>query len=200
MRDSHSFALTLNSDRAMTTIKSSMSDAEVEVLRGNPTRVTNLMEELELGVITAIAASAGCNIGGFLFDDGIDVDLRHSLPGKEQVSLRLQLKAVTGGWNTSRTRISAKVALARFDLYRLPNVSVHTIVVIMDVPPNMDDWVDFSGENSEIRHKCYWVSLLGNDQFKGEGDKVTVSAESASLFDDQTLCEIVARIRAGRTP
>ena len=159
------------------------------------------MEELEVGVITAIAASAGCNVvGRSVFDDGIDLDLRHSLPNQELLSLRLQLKAVTGGWNAEKTQISAKVPVSRYDEYRLTNVSVHSIVVIMDVPSNMDDWLDCSGLNSEIRHKCYWVSLQGRGAFTGSGAIVTVNASSSSLFDDQALCEIMARIRAGGKP
>lgn len=168
------------------------------VLRGMPTRKTNLMELFQCSLVQAIAAAAGCNVSSPMIDNGIDLDLTHELPDEEDVMLRVQLKAVTGGWNADRTRISTTMTKQRYDRMRRSNPSLHSVVIIMDLPGDQAEWLWSKHPFTVAKHCCYWVSLEGAPQ--RPGDSVTVSAPAANIFDDAVLCQIMARLRAGGAP
>ncbi len=158
------------------------------------------MEMFQSSIVDAIAAAAGCNVGVPRIDNGIDVDITHELPHEEDATLRVQLKAVTSGWNTHRTAISAKLSRARYDRLRRSNPSRHSIVVIMDLPQNQADWIRTSAPYTLAKHGCYWVNLAGASAFTGAGDIVSVSAPATNVFDDLALCQIMAKIRNGGAP
>jgi hypothetical protein len=168
------------------------------VVRGMPTRGNDLKEFFQSSVILAIAAAAGCNASSTVIDNGVDYDLWHEIPGEEEVLLRVQLKAVTNGWNASRTAISAKLRDTRYERMRRSGASIPHLLVIMDLPTDPASWVWSKHPYTAIRHCSYWVSLEGEPA--RSGDKVTVSAPAANVFDDTALCEIMARIRAGGRP
>ncbi len=170
-----------------------------QLVRGLPTRGTALMESFQLGVIQAIAASAGCNVSTPIIDNGIDVDIWHEMPDDEDVLLRVQLKAVSHGWNAARDTVSAQMSRKRFNQMRRAG-SYSSIVVIMDLPANNEDWAWSHGSHTELRHDSYWLSLRGDSARPGDSDKVSVSAPAANVFDDVALCQIMARIRAGGHP
>lgn len=170
------------------------------LVRGMPTRQTNLMEMFQLSIVEATAAAAGCNVSTTKIDNGIDVDIWHELPNEEEVPLRVQLKAVTAGWNKDRTQISAKLSRKRYDSLRLVNPSKKRILVIMDLPSSQADWIKHRSPYTIAKHGCYWINLDGAQEFQGKGDVVTMSAPATNIFDDVALCHMMARIRAGGAP
>lgn len=173
------------------------------LLRGMPTRITDLMEQFQTSIIRAIAATAGCNVSVPEIDNGIDMQLTHSLQDEEDATLNLQLKAVSNGWNTSHTAITAKMTRKRFERMSRPNPSLNSIVVIMDLPANQEDWLEINQSSSPFthaRHCCYWVNLAGAAAPSGTGDIVTVTAPVTNIFDDQSLCVMMDKIRAGGAP
>lgn len=176
-----------------------LAAAAGSLVRGMPTRGTALMESFQVGVVQAIAAAAGCNVSAPIIDNGIDVDIWHELPGDDDALLRVQLKAVTGGWNAARDLVSAQMSRKRFDQMRRAG-SYSSIVVVMDLPADPADWAWSHGSHTELRHDSYWVSLRGEAARPGESAKVSVSAPATNVFDDVALCQIMARIRAGGHP
>ncbi len=170
------------------------------LVRGMPTRHTNLMEMFQLSIVGATAAAAGCNISEPMIDNGIDVDIWHEVPNEEEAVIRAQLKAVSAGWDAGRTQISARLSRKRYDYLRLDSPSKSRLLLIMDMPPNQIDWIRHRAPYTLAKHGCYWVNLAGEPEFRGHGDVVTVSAPAANVFDDVALCQMMARIRAGGAP
>ncbi len=170
------------------------------LLRGMPTRKTDLMEQFQESIVRAIAATAGCNVSSTSIDNGTDLQLEHELQGEEDAMLKLQLKAVTSGWNMGRTRISAKMPRERFERMSRPSPLFNSIVVIMDLPSNPEEWLEVSHPYTYAKHCCYWVNLAGAPTPQGVGNKVTVSAPASNVFDDQSLCVMMDKIRAGGAP
>lgn len=171
------------------------------VVRGMPTRGTDLMELFQASIVQAIAAAAGCNVLESKIDDGIDLWITQQVDDDEEPTpLRLQLKAVTDGWNVSRDSIRAKMSRKRFNQMRQPGTYLPQILVIMDLPKDQDDWIRMEEPHTITQHLCYWNSLVGEPERPGTGDKVTVSAPVTNVFDDFALCEIMSRIRAEGTP
>ena len=165
-----------------------------------PTRKTDLMERFQESIVRAIAATAGCNVLQASIDNGIDLHLEHELQGEEEATLKLQLKAVTNGWNAARTHISARMTRKRFERLSRPNPALKSIVVIMDLPSAQEEWLEVDGSFTYARHCCYWVNLAGTPAPGGTGSEVTVSAQASNVFDDQSLCVMMDKIRAGGEP
>lgn len=167
------------------------------VVRGMRSRESDLKELFQTSLIGAIAAAAGCNISEPKIDNGIDVDIWHEISGAEEVPLRVQLKAVTNGWNAARTEISAKLRDIRYE--RMRNAwSMPHILVVMDLPTDPAQWIWSRHPYTALRHCAYWVSLEGEPARTGK--KITVSAPATNVFDDVALCEIMARLRVGGRP
>lgn len=176
------------------------SHADLDIHRGMPTRVSNLKEQLQVGLVEAIAAAAGCNVAKYNIDDGIDMSLTHACLEKQEICgpLHIQLKATSrkDRWDSERTRISVKLSHNRYDQLRIVNSSYPQIIVIMDVDPDIDNWYQVDNDLSVIRYRCYWVSIQGQGDVPG-GNDVTVSAPRSQVFDDAALCTIFGKIRAG---
>lgn len=179
---------------------SALSVSALPVIRGLPTRPTNLMELFQLSIVEATAAAAGCNVSSPKIDNGIDVDLTHEFPNQEDAMVRVQLKAVTSGWNTDRTSISAKLSRKRYDQMRRPAPRLRRILVVMDLPASQADWIKQRSPYTIAKHGCYWINLDGAAPFQGNGDVVTVSVPATNVFDDVALCQMMARIRADGAP
>lgn len=179
---------------------STLSAHAPPVVRGLPTRKTNLMELFQLSIVEATAAAAGCNVSTPKIDNGIDIDLTHELPGEEDTTIRVQLKAVTSGWNSGRTAISAKLSRKRYDQLRPAAPTLRRILVVMDLPSSQADWIKQRSPYTIAKHGCYWINLDGAAPFRGVGDQVTVSAPATNIFDDVALCQMMARVRAGGSP
>lgn len=179
---------------------STLSANAPPIVRGMPTRKTNLMEMFQLSIVEATAAAAGCNVSTPKVDNGIDVDLTHELPNQEDTMIRVQLKAVTLGWNSGRTAISAKLSRKRYDQMRRSAPTLRRILVVMDLPESQADWIKQRSPYTIAKHGCYWINLDSAAPFQGHGDYVTVSAPAANVFDDVALCQMMARVRAGGSP
>jgi len=184
----------------MIRVMSLTASTATALVRGMPTRHTNLMELFQLSIVEATAAAAGCNVSAPKIDNGIDIDIWHELPNEEEVPLRVQLKAVTAGWNKGRTQIAAKLTRKRYESLRIASPSKKRILVIMDLPSSQADWIKHRSPYTIAKHGCYWINLAGAPEFQGKGDVVTVSAPATNVFDDVALCQMMARIRAGGTP
>jgi hypothetical protein len=170
------------------------------VVRGLPTRTTNLMELFQRSIVEATAAAAGCNVSSPAIDNGVDVDITHELPGEDDVMVRVQLKAVTAGWNAGRTAISAKLGRKRYEQMRRVAPRLRRILVAMDLPSSQADWIKQRSPYLIAKHGCYWINLDGAPAFTGNGDDITVPIPASNVFDDVALCHMMARIRAGGAP
>lgn len=170
------------------------------VLRGLPTRRTNLMEAFQTGVVSALAAAAGCkSVADWSVDDGVDMTLTHSLAG-ERVSVDLQLKATSSGWNAANDSITVSMSRTRFDELRSTTNSAPTILVVMDLPKDQADWASVIPPETKLQHAIYWRSLRGEPPRPGQSKDVSVSVAAGSVFDDHVICQIMARLRAGGVP
>lgn len=163
------------------------------IQRGMATRLSNLKEEIQRGAINAIAAAAGCNTMVPAVDEGDDVILSYQAAGSEEMKmLGLQLKATSARdrWNAEHTEITALLSRQRYDKYRSTAVTFPKIIVIMDLPESIDDWVDISTDRMGLG-KNYWVSIAGFPERNNAG-RIAVRASVDNVFDDAALCGIMS--------
>lgn len=120
------------------------------------------MEAFQTGLVGALAAAAGCkSTADWSIDDGVDMTLTHTLSGS-RVSIDLQLKATSSGWNAARDSLTVAMGRKRFDELRATGNSVATILVVMDLPADQAAWAEVVPPVTTLKHGIYWRSLRGD--------------------------------------
>lgn len=186
--------------RSVTVFASTMeATTGTPLVRGSSTRTTALMEAFQESVMGAIIASAGCISARYSIDDGVDLHVTHKVDGVK-VPLDVQLKSTTDGWNVARTAISVPLSRLRYDEMRSTAPGMESILVVMDLPKDMAHWARIHPPYSLMRHSLYWRPLRGMPAHPGHTKTVSVSVPRTSVFDDQVLCQIMARLRVGGMP
>ena len=171
----------------------------VVLRRGAPQRLTDFMEQFQVGIVRSIASAAGCEFLSSSIDDGIDCSIKRRFQGKLDSEIEVQLKAVSnaGRWDSNGTKISAKLSKSRYDTARITpsdDLIMRRIIVIMDMPPVVDDWLTCEHNSFQISHACYWLSLEGYPAVRSTQQNVAVSAPVEQVFDDAALCAIMEKI------
>jgi len=169
-------------------------------LRGYPNRYTDMMEQLQLSYVRAIAASAGCIVSKPEIDDGIDLTLTHKVDihqGDKVARLEVQLKA-TSDYDEESKYVTATMRRDRWDYYRTPDCTINKIVVIMSMPKSQDEWTLAEHAGLSVRYCAYWVNLYRVEDSTAE--RPTVKAFKSNIFDDLALCEMMERIGQGGRP
>ncbi|WP_249645125.1 DUF4365 domain-containing protein [Nocardia sputi] len=171
------------------------------ILRGSPSRRTDLMEAFQEAYVRAVAAAAGCVVVGRPeIDEGVDIVLSHTSNRHRagRARLEIQMKATATALAADGASINARITRNRYDYFRTDDPAVAKIVVIMHVPKLQDDWVYLSDDALVVRHRAYWVSLCGFPATSSAD--ITVSAPCSNTFDDITLCKIMERVGKGDRP
>ncbi|MEU7601939.1 DUF4365 domain-containing protein [Streptomyces sp. NPDC041003] len=160
------------------------------------------MEMLQDSYLRAVAAAAGCTMAKPEPDDGIDWVLSHASNAHTadcQIDLKIQLKSTwTSGPNPKNGFVSVNLSNNRLKLLAQSPVIVHRILVAMIVPEDVAEWVEASHDIFSLRHCAYWSSVTGLQPSGIENTAVRVP--TSQIFDDKTLCDIMARVGVGGTP
>lgn len=175
------------------------------VVRGSPTRATELMEAFQEAYVRSVGAAAGCIVYGRPeIDEGIDITFTHTadvhLKDDHKAYLEIQMKSSADGPVEKGSVVTATMRRSRYDLFRAQDVTIHKIVVIHHLPKNMEDWVSLGDEALLLRHRAYWVSLRGHPPIPQGTNSAQVKAPIEQPFDDMALCQIMARIGQGGVP
>lgn len=161
--------------------------------------ITQSMETLQDGYLYAVAAAARCSLAPPNRDRGIDWIVSHQSTEHShdfEAELRVQLKST---YQTSPTTMGEELSISieNEQLKRLVKspVIVSTILVVMMVPRNIENWIAVEREHLTVRHSAYWANLAGL-AITGQ-NKTVVKIPTTQVFDDVALCEMMKRIGAG---
>ena len=180
-------------------------DASIEVattpLRGDIAvrQRTNLMEQIHNAQFTASAAAAGCSVAKPCPDDGLDWVVMHRTanhPKRRQAQIEVQLRSTSQITPPDGDNFPFPVDNATFD--RLTEDAYYQrLLIVCLLPANIEEWIyaDRLGSVFQLRHLSYWRSLR-NEPRTGN-TQTTVRIDTANVFDDLALCEIMKRIHAG---
>jgi hypothetical protein len=175
------------------------------VVRGSPTRATELMEAFQEAYVRSVAAAAGCVVYGRPeIDEGIDITFTHTsdihLKDDHKAYLEIQMKSSADGPVEQGSVVTATMRRSRYDLFRAVDVTVNKIVVILHMPADMKDWISLDDESLLLRHRAYWVSVRGSPPITDGVNSAPVKAPVTQPFDDIALCRIMERIGQGGVP
>lgn len=176
---------------------------EANVLRGSPERLTNHMEQFQIGYIRSIAAAAGCVVVGTPeVDEGVDIVLSHKsskhLSGDKMAYLAIQMKATAQYVGSGLDYVGSNMRNDRYNEFRSLNPTMHRIAVVMSLPANQADWMTASHDFLSVRHCSYWVNLAGAPASNAE--RPVFRAPISNIFDDIALCRIMERLGQSGKP
>lgn len=149
-------------------------------------------EMFSLAYVGAVIAAARCASGKPEPDVvGIDLNVHQGLDGDPPgfSTLDLQLKCTYQQGAVTETHIKYKLKKAHYDALRTPRVTVPRILVVVVVPPNIEEWLHQSEEEMRILRCGYWISL--RDEPATDTASKTVSIPRTNLFTVEALCNLL---------
>jgi hypothetical protein len=154
--------------------------------------ITSRQEQFSRSVVYAIASKAGCAVSlRNVDDDSIDLTLCSKMLSRRP-SVDVQLKC-TGQNIFEEDVLKFFLDKGNYDDLRLEDVLVPRIMIVVAVPPDIEDWLEQSEERLLIRKCGYWVSLLGLPPTSNSSG-VTISLPRTNMFTPETLTTIMQKI------
>jgi hypothetical protein len=185
------------------TPKSNSGGTSSKVIAVDERTFTAMMEQLQEGYVTSVAATAGCAVEP-IPKDVYGCDLRLVRPGRvpteEEVSLLVQLKNTTTAKPDPTKEFFSYQLRKREYLERLAirRTLVKAILVVMATSHVQTEWTTVSHHSMELKHCCYWQS------FEGYPVNPTVVSPSvriptANIFDSMALTQIMDKLSRGES-
>ena len=152
-------------------------------------------ELLSIAYAHAVAAKAGYVTAAYERDrDGID--MRIQAGGDMRPALELQLKATINLHDSGGEWISFPLRRRNYDLLRIATQTPR-LLVVLDLPKDPDEWMTVSADELTIRHRAYWLNLLGQNETTNK-TSVTVQIPKENRFDVDSLRALMEQSRSGR--
>lgn len=187
-------------ERRLVTAEDALEVAATGIVPVVPRTFTAMMEQLQEGYISCVAATAGCSVE-FIRRDLYLLDaliIRSTDEDRQEVSVVAQLK------NT--TTISPDPSKPYFTYQfrnrdHLRRLTMHrkdpkAILLVMTSPRAQADWTQCDHESLTVRNCCYWVSL--EDQTVRPDVKYpSIQVPTSNIFNDQALTMIMDKLDRG---
>ena len=142
----------------------------------------------------AVASRAGYVTAVYEHDrDGID--LRIQAGGNMRPALELQLKATVNLHDVDEDYISYPLPRRNYDLLRI-ETQTPRLLVVLDLPDDPELWMTVTADELVIRHRAYWLNLLGYDETTNS-TSVTVQIPRRNVFDVAGLQALMEQSRTG---
>ncbi|MFF2352455.1 DUF4365 domain-containing protein [Kitasatospora sp. NPDC058115] len=167
----------------------------------DPKTVTDMMELLQLGYVTSVAATAGCTVERVSADLwGMDLAFVRppATPLEEEVMLLAALKCTTQVTpNPARDTFSYQFTKRQyFDHLAKNRRNFKSILIVMTTPVVQADWTEASHDGLLTRRACYWKHLQGMEVDAGV-QRPSVKISTSDIFDAQTLIKLMDRVDRG---
>jgi len=167
----------------------------------NPDTFTSLMEQLQEGYVTSVAATAGCAVVPIRRDIfGFDSMLVRpaGTPGKQEVSVFAQLKCTTTVRpDPKHPSFSFQLKKRQyFDALAMKRRDPKAILIVMATSHRQADWTAATHDQLSVAHCCYWVCLEGQEANPGV-QRPTVHVPTENIFDANALSAILDKLDRG---
>lgn len=160
------------------------------------------MEQFGRSYVEAVAAVAACSVSRpSVDDDSVDLTFarRTTLGHIRSPKLDAQLKT-TGSEEAMRVDdLVFPLSIKNYDDLRPVNLAVPRILIVVLVPPDIDEWI-LQDESQLLLRKCgYWFSLRGAPSVMNQSSK-TVHIPKTQVFGPTSLSDIFERLSGGMFP
>ena len=140
---------------------------------------------------------AGLKLDRYSVDDD-SVDVLFSRAGQRSPHLSVQLKC-SSDIDLRPDDFSFRIKLKNYDDLRRKTL-VPRILVVLHVPEILDTWLVEGPDHVLLRHRAYWVSLLGDVEIKAtrhedwQKKRITVRFPRANLLSPVSLALMMDNI------
>lgn len=163
----------------------------------------NQKENFSYAYAHAIAATARVSTSEpKVDDDSIDLTFMSRATGTVVRSPRLDAQLKCADQNSltiTATHIHYPLKLKNYDELRPTNNAVPIILLVVLVPHELHQWLEWTTDELRLRKAGYWMSLRGEAATTNTSN-VTVQVPLANQFSVQQLTDIMARIGRGGFP
>jgi hypothetical protein len=157
-------------------------------------------EEISKAYLAAIAASLGYKIGTWSQDDScLDVTIAaaSNIGGKlKGPKLDIQLKCTSDPSHNKNDEISWQLSCTRYDSLRA-STATPILLVVLVLPENEKEWVEYSTEQLILRKCAYWISLRGLPSMATGKDSTIIKIPKSNVFSPDKLKEMMTKISDG---
>lgn len=167
-------------------------------LNGTMLADSDVKEQLSLAYVHAVAAHAGFSFTPSTVDrDSIDATIRargrlaaDSLLTSPALDLQLKASSVIE-WDGNKFQF--ELSMKNYDDLRQMERALPTLLVVMVLPKDYNDWLVHDEGGLVARNCAYWVSLKGLEAGRGRRTK-TITVPKKNVFSPQTLKQIMYKI------
>ena len=162
--------------------------------RDNLLTIHDQEEQLSIAYAYAVATRAGYATAFYNLDrDGID--LRIQAGGEERPALELQLKATINLRQADSETFHFRLPVRNYNFLRI-RAQTPRLLVVLDLPPDAQEWLTITDEALIMRRNAYWLNLCDWDETDNQ-DNITVAIPRANRFDVSSLQALVEQSRRG---
>lgn len=154
------------------------------------TAETDVKERLSLGLVTLVAARAGCEVCEIKVDR-TSRDVRISPIDGEIVQIDAQLKATVNLIDAGDV-MKYDLPVGNYNRLRATKVGNAQILIVLDLPRTPAAWLSVSADELIAKNCAYWTTLYGAPE---RFSKTTVRVElpKAQVFSPDALEKIMDR-------
>ncbi|MEV6838595.1 DUF4365 domain-containing protein [Streptomyces sp. NPDC051133] len=160
-----------------------------------------MMEQLQEGYVSSVAASAGCSVE-VVGKDTFGVDVQFIRPPathlQQEAILFAQLKCTTQVTPDRDTK-SFQYRFSKreyFEGLAAPRTHIKKILIVMTVPLEQLAWTEVVTGGLLVKRECYWTHLEGKTS---ELVKPVIDVPTDNTFDANALIKIMERQDRGES-
>ena len=159
------------------------------------------MEQFSEAFVCAIVAQAGCNHSKPVVDDhSIDLNLSKNMPEQPDFLLFdpmicIQLKSTAVSEITGDT-LKFRLKMKNYNDLRKCHLQKPRILVVVCIPDNSEDWIDYHKDSLILYRNSFWISLDGRPEISNT-TSVTLDIPVAQRFDAKILSEMMEKVAKG---
>jgi Domain of unknown function (DUF4365) len=147
--------------------------------------------------LLAVAGVAGCATSlRRPDDDSIDWTLSCRLPRRPKLDIQMKTTTTTDGDGDT---IQYPLKVKNYNDLIITDILAPRILILVLLPPHIDEWLAVSPTELILRRCSYWTSLRGRPTSDNEYT-VTVPIPRANIFTVDALCRMMAQINEGGAP
>jgi hypothetical protein len=152
------------------------------------TNTDDLKERLSIGVVTLIAARAGCMV----MEPPLDRNSTDAIIGPasgKKVQIDAQLKS-TVDLKSNGSNFDFDLKVKNYNDLREVHVSSPQILVVLDLHKSDSRWLDLSTGGIVLQRRAYWLSLKGAPPTKNK-KTVRVKIPKKQVFTPEVLVQLL---------
>ena len=159
--------------------------------------ISQQKQAFSIAYVRAVAAKAGFKVYFYdVDDDSVDLGLSGGVNLARRPHLEVQLKCSADD-ELRDDDFSFTLKAKNYNDLRA-DTDVARILVVVRVPPELDDWIDCDEQRLLIRRCGYWRSMRGEPN--KDSDTMTVRMPRAQRLDADQLTSIMGRVQSGGRP